>query len=61
MLASLNGRSENVVVKTIIVAELELDNIERHVFGAYLVESTDNLALEDRPEALNRLSADSSN
>jgi hypothetical protein len=49
--ASRDGGSENVRVLPIIVAELELGNIERHVFAAYFVERADNTALEDRPEA----------
>ena len=42
----------------VVVAELELGNIERHVFGAHLVERADHAALEDRPEALNCLRVD---
>jgi len=36
----------------IVVAELELRDVERHVFLADLVERADHTALEDRPEAL---------
>src|SRR5271154_564122 len=34
--ASLNGRSENVVVKAIIIPELELRNVKSHIFLATL-------------------------
>jgi hypothetical protein len=41
MLASLNRRSENVVVKAIIVPELELRNVKMQVFLADVVECAD--------------------
>src|SRR5260370_13095162 len=53
--ASFNCRPEDVRVLTIIVAELEFSDIQRHVFGAHLVKRAHHAALEDRPEALNRL------
>jgi hypothetical protein len=56
---ALNRCSENVAVEAIIIPELELRNVEWHVFGAYLVERADDPALEDRPKALNRLGVDS--
>jgi hypothetical protein len=37
------------------IAELEFRNVERHIFGAHLVEASDDAALEDRPEAFNRV------
>jgi len=55
-LASINCRSENVCVLPVIIAELELDNIERHIFPAHFVERADDAALENRPEAFNGLS-----
>ena len=36
--AALNRRSENVRTVPVIVAELELGNIEAHVFAAELVD-----------------------
>jgi hypothetical protein len=51
-LTSADRRSEDVRILPVVVAELELSNIERHVFAADLVEGADNAALEDRPEAL---------
>jgi hypothetical protein len=42
----------------IIVPELKLGHIERHVFTADLVEGADHTALKDRPEAFNGLSVD---
>jgi hypothetical protein len=49
------SRPENIAVKAIIVPELELSNVEWHIFTTYLMERTDDAALEDRPKALNRL------
>jgi hypothetical protein len=51
-----DSRSENVIVKAIIIPELELCNVKWHVFAADLVERADDAAFEDAPEALNRLS-----
>ena len=55
-LASLDRRSENVRVLPAVITELELGNIQRHIFAAHFVERADHAALKDRPEALNRLS-----
>jgi hypothetical protein len=55
LLASLNSRSENVIVKPIIIAELKLRNVKMQVFLADIMECADDTALEDAPEALNRL------
>jgi transposase-like protein len=49
-LNSLNRRSENVVIKAVIIAELELSDIEREILGADLVERADDPALEDAPK-----------
>jgi hypothetical protein len=38
-----------------VVTELKFRNVQRHIFGADLVERADNAALEDRPEAFNRI------
>jgi hypothetical protein len=54
--ASLDGRSENVRVFAIVITELELSDIERHISAAHFVERTDHAALEDRPEAFDGLS-----
>jgi hypothetical protein len=53
--ASSNRRSENVVVETIIVPELKLRNVKMQAFLVDVVECADDSALEDAPEALNRL------
>ena len=55
VLASLNRRSEDVRVLPIVIAELELGNIQRHIFAAHFMERADDAALEDRPEAFNGL------
>ena len=58
---ALNRCSENIVVKAIIISELELRNVKWHVFGADLVERADDTTLENAPETLNRLSVDRAN
>jgi hypothetical protein len=56
--ASLNRRPEDVRVLPVVITELELGNIQRHVFAAHFVECADYAALEDRPEAFDGLSVD---
>jgi hypothetical protein len=58
--ASLDRRSENIGVLPIVISELELGDIERHIFAAHFVECADNAAFEDRPEAFDGLSMDCS-
>jgi hypothetical protein len=53
---SLDRRSEDIRVLPIIIAELELGDIERHVFPAHFVERSDDAAFEYRPEAFDGLS-----
>lgn len=50
-----NRRSEDIRVEAIVITELELGHIEGHILFAHLVESADNAALEDRPEAFDGL------
>jgi hypothetical protein len=57
-LTSLNRRAENVRIAPMIVAELKFRNVQRHIFGTDFVERADDTALEDRPEALNRVGVD---
>ena len=48
--ASLNRRSENIVVEAIIVPELELRNVKMQVFPANIVECANDTALENAPD-----------
>ena len=57
-LTALNRRSENVVIKAVVVAKLKFSDIEREILGADLVERANDTALENAPEAYNRLSVD---
>jgi hypothetical protein len=54
-LAAHNRRSENVCVFAVIIAELELGNIERKVLFADLVKGADHATLNQRPEALDSI------
>jgi hypothetical protein len=51
---ALNRRFENVIVEAIVIPELELRNVEWQVFGANLVERTNDPSLENAPKAFNR-------
>jgi hypothetical protein len=53
-----NCRPENISILAIVVAELKLGDVQRHIFGADLVERADRAAFEDRPETLNRIRVD---
>src|SRR5262249_7462140 len=53
--ASCYRSTEDVCVVAIVVAELKLRNVQRQILGADLVERADDPALEDRPDAFNRL------
>jgi hypothetical protein len=48
-LASLNRRSESVIVKAAIIVELELSDIERKVLGTAFVKRVDDTPLENAP------------
>ena len=54
-------RRTNVDVLTVVVPELNLRDVERHIFAANLVESADHTALEDAPKAFNRVGVDCAN
>lgn len=54
-LASADRRAEYVRVVPLIVSELKLGNVQRHVFSTDFVEGADYATFEDRPEALNRI------
>lgn len=55
------GGSEDVRVVPIVVPEFEFRNIERQIFAADLVIGPDHAALDERPEAFNRIGVDRSN
>jgi len=56
--APFNSRSKNIVIKTVVILELALRNVEREIFAADFVIATDDAALEDAPEPLNRVGMD---
>src|ERR1700737_2098215 len=60
VLASSDCRSENIRVLSIVVAELKLSDVERHIFAAHFMERSDYTALEYRPKAFDGLSMDCS-
>src|ERR1700680_5154789 len=52
-LASFNCCSENIRVRTIVVAKLKFRDVQRHIFLADFVERADNATLQDRPKSFN--------
>ena len=56
--ARLDRGTENVCIHAIVVSELELSDVERKIRFADLVERTHHAALDDRPEAFNRVCMD---
>ncbi len=61
MLTFLNRGSEDIPVLAIVITELKLCHVQRHVFFANLVESADDAALEDGPKAFDGLGVDGAN
>src|SRR6266446_2051952 len=57
-LARLDRFPENVRVLTVVVAELELGDIDRQMLAAHLVERAHHSALNQRPETFNRVGVD---
>jgi hypothetical protein len=53
--ASLDRRSKDIRVLPIVIAKLELGDIERHIFSTHFVERSDHTALENRPETFDGL------
>jgi hypothetical protein len=53
--ASADRRAEDVRIKAVIVAELELSNIQRKVLFTDFVECADAPAFDQRPKTLNRV------
>jgi hypothetical protein len=47
--------TEDIRVGAVVVPELKLRDVQRHVFAADLVEAADDAALEDAPETFNRV------
>src|ERR1700730_7751361 len=52
---------ENVHILPVVVTELELGDVERHVFSAHFVERADYTAFENRPKSFDGLSVDRAN
>jgi hypothetical protein len=53
--ASLDCSPEDIGILSIVIPKLEFSDVEMQVLLADLVVSSDNTALEDRPEAFNRI------
>ena len=53
--ASTYGRSEDVRVVPIVIAKFEFRNIERQIFAANLVISSNDASFDERPKAFNRI------
>ena len=50
-LASLNGRSENIVIKSVIIFELAFRDVERQIFSTDFVVAADDdrLKIDQKP------------
>jgi hypothetical protein len=56
--APLDRLAKDIGVLAIVVAKLELRDVQRKVLGADLVKRAHHTALEDRPEAFDRVGVD---
>src|SRR5580692_2628346 len=52
---------EHVGVHAVIIADLKLRDVERHIFGAHLMERANHAPFEDAPKALNRVRVNRAN
>jgi hypothetical protein len=59
--ASLNRRSEYIGILPVVVSELKFGDIQVQIFLANLAVSADDAALQNRPEALNRVRVNCAN
>lgn len=59
--ASCYGRSEDVLVHAVVIAELKFRDIERQILFADLMKRPHHTTLEDRPEAFDGIGMDRSN
>jgi hypothetical protein len=59
--APINCRSKDVRIAPVVVSELKLRDVQRHIFRTHLVERTDATTFEDRPETLNRVRVNRTN
>src|ERR1041385_989897 len=55
ILNPLNRRSEDIRITPMVVAELKLRDVKRHILGADFMERADDTTLEDAPKTLNRV------
>jgi hypothetical protein len=53
--AGCYGRSEDIFVVAVVISELKFGDVQRQIFLADLVIGADNAALQDAPEAFNRV------
>src|SRR5271165_6614037 len=58
-LASLDRRSEDVLVELVVIPEFEFRDVERQIFAAYFVKASHDAAFDERPKAFDGLSVDS--
>lgn len=59
--APLYRRSEDVGIEAVVIAELKLRDVERQIFGAYLMIAAHDTALYQRPETFDRIGVNSTN
>ncbi len=57
-LTSCDSRSEYVGIEAIVIAELKLRDVQRHIFGAHFVKCANDAPFEDRPKALDCVGVD---
>jgi hypothetical protein len=56
--APFHRLAEDVIILPVVIPELEFRDVQGKVFTAHLVIGADNAALQNRPEALNRVGVD---
>jgi hypothetical protein len=59
--ASAHNRAENVAVHSVVIPDLKLGDIMRHIFGRHFVERADHAAFKDRSKSSNSIRVDCAN
>jgi hypothetical protein len=53
--------AEYICIRSVVISELKLRDVQRHVLGADFVECADDAALKDRPKTFNRVGVNGTN
>jgi hypothetical protein len=56
--AACYRRLKHIRIEAVVISELKLRDVKRHIFGRHFMERADHTAFEDAPKAFNRVRVD---